>query len=457
VPDRPSDADARRARVRRVALLAWALFIVYGSFIPFRFSVQPGLLHRSLERAEILPSPGARADISTPDVVSNVLLFVPLGFLVAAGGAATPAGARQRRTLVTAGALAAGLAIAIETGQLFAPGRTASLLDVAANVSGALVGAWIARRLAGAGGWPDPGRLVRDEPVVVAIALVVAAWAADAFYPFAVTLDVSTLAANFRRARWAPFHPGGWGTWPDLLVQRVLPGALLAALLRHLLGRRRGSTIGVAARAWAGTALLATALELGKLFVVGRRPDLGRAVLAAAGAVVGVAGVPPLARWWAARWRPAWALLLLATLLLVHAELTPFRFAGSLPAVASRARHVEWMPFRAYYRAEPEAALFDLWNKLLLSGFLGFAFRAATGRRPAGAAAVGLAAGTVLEAAQVAVVGRLPSVSDAIVVALAAWLGGAAHAWCRSAGAGVRGGAGPRREEGGAVAPRSAA
>jgi VanZ family protein len=439
---------ARRERVRRIALVAWCLFIVYGSFIPFRFSAQPATVQRSLERAELLASRRGRPDISTPDVLSNVLLFLPLGLLIAAG---------RRRALVAAGALAGGLAIAIETGQLFAPGRTASPVDVAANVLGALAGAWMGRSLAGAGRWPDPGRLAREEPALVPIALLVLAWAADAFYPFAVTLDVSTLAASFRRARWVPFPGGGWGFWPDLVVDRVVTGALLAALLCHVAGRRRGPGPGAAAGAWAGTALLAGALELGKLFVVGRRPDLGRAALAAGGALIGVSGVLPLARWWAARCRPAWALLLLATLLLAYSELTPFRFARSLPAVATRARHVEWMPFRAYYRAEPQVALYDLWNKLLLSGFLGFAFSGATGRRSGGAAALGLVAGAVLESTQVAVVGRLPSVSDVLLIALGAGLGGAAHTWWRGGARGVLAGAAPGREEGGAVAPRPAA
>jgi VanZ family protein len=72
------------------------------------------------------------------DVVANVLLFLPLGFLLRAS-AMTPAG---RRPLA---AFAAGLAVsaALEGAQLFLPGRFASPVDLATNT----LGAWLGARL----------------------------------------------------------------------------------------------------------------------------------------------------------------------------------------------------------------------------------------------------------------------------------------------------------------------
>lgn len=70
------------------------------------------------------------------DLVANVLLFMPLGFLFRAAARAPTA----RHPL---GALAAGLAAsaAIETAQVFLPGRFPSPLDIAANGLGAYLGA----------------------------------------------------------------------------------------------------------------------------------------------------------------------------------------------------------------------------------------------------------------------------------------------------------------------------
>jgi hypothetical protein len=67
--------------------------------------------------------------VSLSDLVANVALFVPLGFLLAFGGAAHPI------------ALGLLLSSAIELCQEFIPGRFPSLLDVATNALGAGIGA----------------------------------------------------------------------------------------------------------------------------------------------------------------------------------------------------------------------------------------------------------------------------------------------------------------------------
>lgn len=72
------------------------------------------------------------------EVISNVLMFVPLGVL---GVLAFP---RVRWWLVPGGCLV--LSVLVELAQLsFLAGRFASVVDVAANFAGALVGAALAR------------------------------------------------------------------------------------------------------------------------------------------------------------------------------------------------------------------------------------------------------------------------------------------------------------------------
>ena len=97
------------------------------------------------------------------DVVANVALFLPLGFLYALTRAADERPARPRVVLLQAlllGALASAL---VETVQLFEPERYPSPVDVVTNALGALLGAWAHRRLA--------ARLTADSGVVGRLAL----------------------------------------------------------------------------------------------------------------------------------------------------------------------------------------------------------------------------------------------------------------------------------------------
>jgi hypothetical protein len=75
------------------------------------------------------------------DAVQNVVLFLPLGYLIAAGhrGAA--------RSPWRAGAAGLAFSAAIECAQCALPGRFASIWDIAFNALGAALGAWIAGRV----------------------------------------------------------------------------------------------------------------------------------------------------------------------------------------------------------------------------------------------------------------------------------------------------------------------
>jgi VanZ family protein len=110
-------------------LLAYLVLITAViTLAPFRFARPPAL------QLSWLMDPG--------DVVANVLLFVPLGFLFRAA-------ARSRAGRHPLGALVAGLAAsaALEAAQLFLPGRFPSLVDVAANGLGAYLGSRVNQRV----------------------------------------------------------------------------------------------------------------------------------------------------------------------------------------------------------------------------------------------------------------------------------------------------------------------
>jgi glycopeptide antibiotics resistance protein len=98
---------------------------------------------------------------------------------------------------------------------------------------------------------------------------------------------------------------------------------------------------------------------------------------------------------------------------------------NELPARLSK---VEWLPFGAYYGADPQSALFDLGKKFFIIGPLGFLLAARAQqknfwRRPIAAMLVGLFVGAVLEAGQVLLRSRIPSVTDVLLFGLATWAG----------------------------------
>jgi len=401
-----------------VLLLVYVGFVVYGSFFPFDFTYDPERIRRFL--AHPLPrlhDADGRRLVSLPDVVSNVLLGTPLGVLMMWGGlAGASLTARIARVVVADVALAG----AVELGQLFAPSRTSSLNDVLAQVTGALAGLLVAHALAGgssrASGPRLASALARRPPLALGVVLA-AVLAADALYPFAVTLDVSTVWHAIRGAQWRPLAGVRHAFWPDLVAEKLLPYVVLGALARIALAEwvpRRAGAIG-----WAAATAFAAGLEIGKLFVQGRAPSTDGVLLAAGGALVGVALAPSLVRVAGRAWAPA-CLTGAAAALLVYEELTPFSVVRSAAAVRARLARVEWLPFASYYFADPQSALFDLGKKLVLGAALGAAMRHGS-PRPRLILVLGLAA--LLEAAQVFQPVHIASLGDVLVIYVGALAG----------------------------------
>ena len=425
------------ARTQRILFVAWCTFILYGSFIPFHFDTDPAAARARLAHVALYPYQGGVRNFSRLDFISNVLLFVPFGFLVAGHGFWRRHGGWVLR-IATTGALAALFSTAIEAGQLFAPGRTSSGIDVEAGVAGALLGACLACAFARLEARADARmRPFREEPLVVAIALTALWLAFGAFYPFVPTLDVSTVWHNFKQARWIPFR-GSSGFWLDRVVDQAVMFSMLAALVAAAL-RRTASAERAAMMAIGASLLVSVGLEGGKLFVVGRSPNVENVVLASLGSVVGATVVPAVMAWAPLARRARVLLAAFALALLAYWELTPFAFDASPPALAAQLRRLEWIPFWSYYGADAQSALFDLWRKLALAGFWGFAFARVRGASPLAAGLSGLVAGAVLEAAQVFLPPRVPSVTDVLILAAGAWLGGAVcRHYRRGAAAGRR-------------------
>jgi len=123
---RPTGPTPTRARLSLVLLLYFLGVIAVITLAPFRF-IRPREI-RLLASGDWF------------DVVANVLLFVPLGFLYPLTRATD-----DEPSLLEAAILGALLSVSIETIQIFEPARVSSLLDVLANTAGALAGALLVR------------------------------------------------------------------------------------------------------------------------------------------------------------------------------------------------------------------------------------------------------------------------------------------------------------------------
>ncbi|HEY0969543.1 MAG TPA: VanZ family protein [Gemmatimonadales bacterium] len=162
VKARPGPRDAAPAAVPDGGGLAAALF-VYLLVVTAVVTLAPFEFARP-DRLRVHPS-----EWTVLDVVANVLLFVPLGFV----------GAMARPRVLARGAwralaLGAAVSIAIEGAQLFAPERYSSPWDVLTNAAGAWLGA---RALGAVRDRLDPatlvGRLALELPLMGLVYLLV--------------------------------------------------------------------------------------------------------------------------------------------------------------------------------------------------------------------------------------------------------------------------------------------
>lgn len=419
-PDGPSGepagavAGARRARL---LLLAFVAFVVYGSFFPFSFRVDAAEVQRDLARfwaTLVLFDGHGRRLFSTMDLVSNLLLGVPVGYLLVRGRLI---GQQLAVRLGAVLAIELAFAGAVEIGQILAPTRTASALDVIAQTAGALAGTLAAHGRSGGAARELESRvaiLAMARPALLVVAGLLVVLAADALYPYALTLDVSTAWGNLKRGQWVPLQSLGHRFWGDLIVARVIPYAalVLAGALAFPGGAGR-----VLVAAMASAALL----EVGKLFIVGRAPHVDNVILAAVGALVGLGIMGALATTPTARAKAPARLAALAGALLVYRQLTPFDFVFSLDRAMAKAARIEWIPLASYFYANPQSALFDLGTKLAWSAAFGAALWAAGSRAPG---YWGLALGISLEALQLVQISHVPALTDVLAIGAGAALGG---------------------------------
>jgi len=409
-------------------LLAYCLFILYGSFIPFHFNFDPNFVRWrwSLFLTDSLHERIAHASWS--DVGSNILLFIPFGILRMWLWSARAQGKRALLPTLLTTVYGLIFGIAIESGQTLSPGRISSPLDALCNGLGAFIGAILGLVLSRGFRGSFKATFVdvlRNQPALLLLCYLLLGVLADSYFPFDVTLDVSAVWENIKRSQLIPFQKGLHQNWFELLIEK---GAIFAGIGYLVLTNLQRLWRGIgAALTWLLCCALAGAIETGKVFFAGRAFNAQNVVIASLGALLGIILLPRLSAlsWVKRRPEVVWFALVLG--FLIYLELSPFDWIV-LTDLPERFSRIEWLPFKAYYSAEPLDALFDLQKKIYSSIPLGFVVMslppikvASSPRRKAALLCIVIA--TAIELVQVVVRSRIPSITDVIIFSASAWVG----------------------------------
>ncbi len=375
--------------------LAYGLLLSYGTLFPLEHWTTPGISPWQLMAAN------ARRHTSWADLVTNLLVYIPLGLLLMRAlmrRRSCPA-CRWFLVVLAGSALSAGL----EYLQAWLPGRTPSFLDLGLNALGTALGASLGILVDPAG--PVAARLRRwrhawfpADPAVDLGLAALALWALAQLSPLVPSLDLANLRQGIKPL-WLTLQGDQPFTW---LVFGADCAALLGlGLLYRLLQRLRH---GAAPRFLS----LVAAVLLLKILVVGRQ--LSAETVAAFGATVLL--LPPLGRLNAPQARALGAVLLILAMLL----------EALAPGQGNTSGGFNWIPFRGHLSNDLVGImdiLAGVWPIVALAALaqlpprLGNGWLAASG--------LGLASGLFfLEWLQRNIPGRSADITD-VLVAVAAW------------------------------------
>jgi VanZ family protein len=370
-------ADAQRFFRPKPALITAVVVavIVYGSLYPFMFRAHG---HSGLSDAIAALLATWTRPTSRGDIISNVLLYVPLGLF------AVNALARLPRALRVGLVTALGLCIctAVELIQFYEAARNSTMSDVYCNTMGTFLGAIAGVVLHRGVKLPFVGQ-VAWQPFPV---LLLAAWGGYRLYPYVPTIDLHKYWDALKPLVFSPTlsavdlyrHTATW------LVPAVLLEALFGAHRRRLL-----FTLLVPAVLFARVLIIGTILSPAEVAGAALALLLWLAVLSHLPVRTGIV-----------------ALMFIGAV--VIQSLAPFHFESS-------ARAFGWVPFLSFMRGSMETNILSMFEKVFTYGsLLWLLTRAGLSLGVATAASAALV--FALRYAQVYLPGRSAEITDFVMV-----------------------------------------
>lgn len=182
----------------------YTFFTVYNTLIPFSFDVSFSEIGEQLRRISLTPFFVEGKRVSLTDIVGNIILFMPFGFLMYM----FLYDRKTRAKLFLSIAAGALLSFSIETAQLFIISRDSAIHDLINNTLGTAIGAFAAAIYAG-----HISAFLRKifydilahKPLLLISLFVLLAQAFSAVMPFTVSISVSSLVKSVKETNLVPF------------------------------------------------------------------------------------------------------------------------------------------------------------------------------------------------------------------------------------------------------------
>ena len=409
---------------KSVLLFLWivfSLFVVYGTLIPFNWGSTGESISTNISRIVWTPfidSDGSRTSI--PDVVQNILLFIPFGFLgffafrKKNGGLLTLV--IPRILVITI--LGLVLSTIVEILQLFVIDRITSVTDLVTNCTGTVIGAVSANALSG---WLKKGfnssviqKVSRSGslyPLLLSFIIVTV----GALQPFDFTLDVGNIGSRVLYIFRNPFD----FTFlirdePFLFFRFFLFGTISTYWIQengYSQATLKGAILG---------GFTAVFLEGGQIFTKSHMPGAQDTLVMVLGGVCGAVSTPLTIGKLSPKLLCFFVVLVTVFCSGIHV-LSPFRFTSDY-------RMMNWIPFLAHYERNFFTALTVFVERILIYFPMGFVLRLLLPKPTKYFMVIcfiGLGIALPLEIIQGWVISRYPDVTDI----LSAFLGTLAGAW----------------------------
>ena len=397
----------------RILWLLFTLFIFYGALIPFDFSLQSEFVISNVDKINWTPfvdPDGSRASI--PDVVQNILFFLPFGFL-----GLLSFSRYKFFALFLVVFFGFVISLNIELLQLTTRNRTTSVTDLICNTVGTAVGALIA--LVAFGIFSGLMRFTYFQRVfhnkhyyLFVIALFVVA--AGSLQPFDFTLDVGIVWTKVSAMLHSPVLFTAQLSDELVVGFRFFLFGLITAYWLRSIGNMLWPLAGIFLSASVGILF-----EFAQLIVVSRAPTAQDIAVILVGCALG--GLFALAaphkislKFWAL---PA---IIITGIAATVQTLAPFEFSNQHNVM-------NLFPFLHYYGDSTFNAIANFLETLLIYFPLGFILQFVFSNRKSAFIFIILIVGAMaysLEYCQGWVVGRYPDITDVIAGVLGAVIAG---------------------------------
>ncbi len=397
----------------KILWLLFTLFIFYGALIPFDFVFSDELVIQRIRGFNWVPfvdADGSRHSI--PDVVQNILFFIPFGFLGVLSFARN-----KFFALFVVTFFGFVISLNVEILQLLTTDRNTSVTDLVSNTLGAGVGAvtaFIAFGLFCLLMKSASFRKVFNNKFYYLFIVGFLVIAASTLQPFDFTLDVGIVWSKVKTAFIEP-QELTWQLTDELAVGfRFFLFAIITTLWLRSVNNSLWPIAGILLSASIGVCL-----ELAQFIVISRAPTVQDLMVVMMGCTLGglfVVIVP--------RKVPAiiWIVPIVVLTLITAAvqTLAPFEM---------RIEHVQMgmTPFLPYYKASTFHAIANFLEGLIMYIPIGFVLQYAISHRRSAFILIALVVAAIaytLEYAQGWIVGRYPDITDVIGAVIGATIAG---------------------------------